>query len=182
MQKPKTLSQLKKTIQQKKGESGSGAYYPKGKDEQDFVDKHEIEMTDDANGNDDEVFKASKVKVAKRADENHGYDKDKDDDVYEEVTEMSDSEKKKAETIVKGMKKNMSSFKKQYGKDAESVMYATANKLAQEEVEESDDVDTALLELYADLTSDNKLIMEQMLEEGLQDELLEALKEEEQNG
>ena len=95
---------------------------------------------------------------------------------------MSDSEKKKAETIVKGMKKNMSSFKKQYGKDAESVMYATANKLAQEEVEESEDVDTALLELYADLTSDNKLIMEQMLEEGLQDELLEALKEEEQNG
>ena len=93
MQKPKTLSQLKKTIQQKKGESGSGAYYPKSKDEQEFVDKHEIEMTDDANGNGDEVFKASKVKVAKRAEENHGYDKDKDDDVYEEVTEMSDSAK-----------------------------------------------------------------------------------------
>lgn len=46
--------------------------------------------------------------------------------------EMTDSEKDKREDIVKGMKKNMASFKKNYGKDAKSVMYATAIKRAME--------------------------------------------------
>lgn len=50
------------------------------------------------------------------------------------IAEMSQGQKDKAETIVKGMKKKMSSFKQKYGKDAESVMYATANKLAQEDL------------------------------------------------
>ena len=50
---------------------------------------------------------------------------------------MSAAEKDKAEDIVKGMKKKASYFIKKYGKDdAKSVMYATANKLAQEEIEE----------------------------------------------
>lgn len=46
--------------------------------------------------------------------------------------EMTDDEKSKREDIVKGMKKNMVSFKKNYGKDAKSVMYATATKRAME--------------------------------------------------
>jgi len=53
------------------------------------------------------------------------------------IAEMSQAEKDKAEDIVKGMKKNASDFRKRYGKDAESVMYATANKMAQENVKES---------------------------------------------
>jgi len=53
------------------------------------------------------------------------------------IAEMSQAEKDKAEDIVKGMKKNASDFKKRYGKDAKSVMYATANKMAQENVKES---------------------------------------------
>ena len=53
------------------------------------------------------------------------------------LAEMSAAEKDKAEDIVKGMKKNLSSFKKRYGKDYKSVMYATANKMAQEQVDES---------------------------------------------
>lgn len=53
------------------------------------------------------------------------------------IAEMSQAEKDKAEDIVKGMKKKASYFKKKYGKDAKSVMYATANKMAQENVEES---------------------------------------------
>jgi hypothetical protein len=40
--------------------------------------------------------------------------------------------KKKKEDIVKGMKKSKKDFKKRYGDDAESVMYATATKLAKE--------------------------------------------------
>lgn len=53
------------------------------------------------------------------------------------LAEMSDAQKNKAEDIVKGMKKKASYFKKKYGKDAKSVMYATANKMAQEDVQES---------------------------------------------
>ena len=49
------------------------------------------------------------------------------------IAEMSAVEKDKAEDIVKGMKKKASYFVKKYGKDAKSVMYATANKMAQEE-------------------------------------------------
>jgi len=40
--------------------------------------------------------------------------------------------KKEKEKVVKGMKKNKSDFKKRYGKDAESVMYATATNIAKE--------------------------------------------------
>ena len=37
------------------------------------------------------------------------------------------------------MKKNKADFVQRYGKDAESVMYATANKMASEEVEEDEE-------------------------------------------
>ena len=53
------------------------------------------------------------------------------------LAEMSAAQKDKAEDIVKGMKKKASYFKKKYGKDAKSVMYATANKMAQEDIDES---------------------------------------------
>jgi archaellum component FlaC len=46
---------------------------------------------------------------------------------------MTSSEKKEKETLVKGMKKAKGEFKKRYGKDAESVMYATATKRAMDE-------------------------------------------------
>jgi len=46
--------------------------------------------------------------------------------------ELTKPEKKEKEKIVKGMKKDKKGFKKRYGDDAESVMYATATKLAKE--------------------------------------------------
>jgi len=46
---------------------------------------------------------------------------------------MTSTEKKEKETLVKGMKKAKGDFKKRYGKDAESVMYATATKRAMDE-------------------------------------------------
>lgn len=49
------------------------------------------------------------------------------------IAEMSQAEKDKAEDIVKGMKKKASDFTKRYGDKAKQVMYATANKLAQED-------------------------------------------------
>jgi len=52
----------------------------------------------------------------------------------EEITieerEMSKPEMNKREEIVKSMKKGMTGFKERYGKDAKSVMYATATKQA----------------------------------------------------
>jgi len=44
---------------------------------------------------------------------------------------LTKGEKKEKEKIVKGMKKSKAEFKKDYGKDAEKVMYATATKMAQ---------------------------------------------------
>jgi hypothetical protein len=54
----------------------------------------------------------------------------------EEVQErtLTPGEKEEKEDIVKGMKKG--GFKKRYGEDAKSVMYATATKLAKEETED----------------------------------------------
>lgn len=46
---------------------------------------------------------------------------------------MDAQETQKKETIVKSMKKNFKDFRKRYGKDAKSVMYATATKLAMKE-------------------------------------------------
>jgi hypothetical protein len=43
---------------------------------------------------------------------------------------MTEPEMKKREDIVKGMKKGLAGFKERYGKDAKSVMYATATKQA----------------------------------------------------
>lgn len=59
-------------------------YVPKAKGEKDFVKKHVVVKHPDANGNGDEVFKASNVKTIKRSPE-HGYDKGEDHKVYEAV-------------------------------------------------------------------------------------------------
>lgn len=96
---------------------------------QEFIDDHEIEMVPDVNGNGDDVFKATNVKTLDRKKEKHGHSA-KDS---EAVNEMSAAEMKKREDIVKGMKKNLSSFTQRYGKDAKSVMYATATKQAMKE-------------------------------------------------
>ena len=46
--------------------------------------------------------------------------------------ELTGSEEAKKEKIVKSMKKDKEGFEKRYGDDAESVMYATATKIAKE--------------------------------------------------
>jgi len=50
-----------------------------------------------------------------------------------EERSLTSGEKEKMEKNVKGMKKNLSGFKERYGKDAKSVMYATATKQAKGE-------------------------------------------------
>ena len=60
----------------------------------------------------------------------------------EEITyeaKMTEKEKKKKEEIVMSMKKKKKEFKDRYGEDGESVMYATATKLAMGEALNSKD-------------------------------------------
>lgn len=75
------MKPLKQILAQKTNDLGG--YKPKSPDEQKFVGKHKIQVTQDANGNDDEVFKASKVKAYERG-EHHGYNPGEDEKVYEE--------------------------------------------------------------------------------------------------
>ena len=68
---------------------------------------------------------------------NSGEEKEKKPMVGEE---MSDDQMKKREEIVKSMKKDKAGFKDRYGDRAETVMYATATKMAmKEEAEELDE-------------------------------------------
>ena len=57
------------------------------------------------------------------------------DEEVEQIEEkhMTDAEMAKREKIVKSMKKGLAGFKSRYGKDAKSVMYATATKQAMKE-------------------------------------------------
>lgn len=243
----KTLRQLQTRIKQAQGVTGTTAYRPKGGDEQKFMDKHEIEVTGDANGNDDEVFKGTKVNKVDREKEKHGYDAEKSMEVHEETEELdelspatlksylkkaktelgiharnvgnpgrsakdqevanksaakrttgatvagkkikmsneetdqvdertlSTGEMKKREDIVKGMKKGLKDFKKRYGADAKSVMYATATKMAKEDI----DYNIQLLELFASLDEENKQFMIEMMDKGLEQEIFEYIKESE---
>jgi hypothetical protein len=83
---------------------------------------------------------------------------------------LTPGEMKKREDFVKGMKKNLASFKQRYGEQAKSVMYATATKMAKEEVDFSD---LTLLSLYMSLDEENQQEMINMIDEGMKSELIE---------
>lgn len=179
----KTLRQLQTKIKQAQGITGTTAYRPKGGDEQKFMDKHEIELTGDANGNGDEVFKGTSVNTVDREKEKHGYDADKAMEVHEEKKlderELSPGEMQKREKFVKGMKKGLKDFKARYGSQAKSVMYATATKMAKEDIDQ--DYDIQLLELFVSLDDENKQFMLEMMDKGLEKEILEYIAESEKN-
>lgn len=59
-------------------------YAPRSDDEKRFIDKHVVVKHADRNGNGDEVFKAKRIKIVKRAPE-HGHEVGKDHEVYEEA-------------------------------------------------------------------------------------------------
>lgn len=96
-----------------------------------FKDKHVVQKTDypvkQKDGSNDDIFSGAKQNRKKRIADN---DQESAEAAYEAV------DKEKREDIVKGMKKNKADFVSRYGKDAESVMYATANKMASEEYDE----------------------------------------------
>jgi hypothetical protein len=69
-------------------------------------------------------------------DEYHVPDPEVKKNKLKKEEKMTDDEMAERERIVKGMKKNIQSFKDKYGERAKEVMYATATKLAKEEVDE----------------------------------------------
>jgi len=82
-----------------------------------------------------DVAKASVQSVKQEATEQDIYVIDADlangvDQVNIEERTLTPAETEKKEDTVKSMKKNLSGFKERYGKDAKSVMYATATKQA----------------------------------------------------
>ncbi len=112
-----------------------GGYTPKAKGEQEFVAKHEIEVTPDANKNGDDVFKASKVKTVKRSPERHGYDKPQDEKVHEEIMTSADKKKEKKLKAKYDDSEMKSSMQKQYGAEkGKQVYFATIRKQAMESV------------------------------------------------
>lgn len=58
-----------------------------------------------------------------------------------EEKHMTDADKAEQERIVKGMKKGFAGFRQRYGKDAKSVMYATATKQAMKEDAVEEEID-----------------------------------------
>jgi len=76
---------MAKTLKDFLNERQLGPMVVKNPDEQKFIDKHVIAKTADRNGNDDEVFKGSKVKMADRKKDRKGYNPGEDEEVYEEL-------------------------------------------------------------------------------------------------
>jgi hypothetical protein len=76
---------MAKTLKDFLNERQLGPMVVKNPDEQKFIDKHAIAKVADRNGNDDELFKGSKVKLADRKKERHGYNPGEDEEVYEEL-------------------------------------------------------------------------------------------------
>jgi hypothetical protein len=240
------MSQLQKIIKQPKGNTGTTSYSPKSDDEQAFVDKHEIQFTDDANGNGDDVFKGMIVKKISRASSRHGYDSPKDQSVNESLTdeelnqliEMSAKMKKKRHEISLALKREnpdwsmdkvfaiatsaaQKAVKEEYGLASEekedkeesgeymkgvrrrvaqrrSELYkdyadkdeksgksngSVYRKMAKRQAElakeefDSNDIDVSILELYLDLDDDNKAILIEMLDNGLEDLISEFIAE-----
>lgn len=60
-------------------------YKPNSGGESKFIKKHKIKPTPDANGNDDAVFKGSKIKIFDRSKSHHGYNPGDDEKLYEET-------------------------------------------------------------------------------------------------
>ena len=76
---------MAKTLKDFLNERQLGPMVVKNPDEQKFIDKHVVAKTADRNGNDDELFKGSKVKMADRPKHRKGYNPGEDEEVYEEL-------------------------------------------------------------------------------------------------
>lgn len=107
------------------------------------MDKHVVKKTADANGNGDDVFRASDIKAYDRSASNHGYNTKQDQEVYEAKSKtlrdilsektLTSAEMKKREEVAKAIERDnpgMPMSKKM------AIATATAKKVAEENDEE----------------------------------------------
>ena len=123
---------MAKTLKDFLNERQLGPMVVKNPDEQKFIDKHVVAKTADRNGNDDELFKGSKVKMADRPKHRKGYNPGEDEEVYE---------------ALKGDQHKIDANKN--GKvDAHDFHLLRKKKKVAEEVEELDELSTEKLLAY----------------------------------
>ena len=123
---------MAKTLKDFLNERQLGPMVVKNPDEQKFIDKHVVAKTDDRNGNDDELFKGSKVKMADRPKHRKGYNPGEDEEVYE---------------ALKGAQHKIDANKN--GKvDAHDFKLLRKKKKVAEEVEELDELSNDTLRNY----------------------------------
>jgi hypothetical protein len=103
---------------------GSG---PKEKQKSPYVDRNSTESKAKIQAARDKMAKDKAAEPGKKM-----LSKMKEDTQLDE-RELSPAEKDAVEVNVKSMKKNLAGFKARYGKDAKSVMYATATKQAKKD-------------------------------------------------
>jgi hypothetical protein len=122
-----------------------------------------------------------------------GTEKGKDKCVKSEELEIQEraldaSETGEKERLVKGMKKSASDFKKRYGKDAKSVMYATATKKAKEHMDTSKSdrrysVEEVTMEEETDLENRKKVRKpSELAKKAKLDHLITKMKEKKEKG
>ena len=123
---------MAKTLKDFLNERQLGPMVVKNPDEQKFIDKHVVAKTADRNGNDDELFKGSKVKMADRPKHRKGYNPGEDEEVYE---------------ALKGTQHKIDANKN--GKvDAHDFHLLRKKKKVAEEAEELDELSTDTLRNY----------------------------------
>lgn len=159
-------------------------YKPKSPDEQKFVDKHIVKTRGDANGNGDDVFKASKVKKVERTKERKGYEPGDDEKVYEEAEKVDEKMNMKTadmgDVITDFRKSDAPQFK---GKTkAQRTAMAIAAKLSAERpMKEEVSLEETLEELVSGLAESSQRVMFDVftrLTEENQERFVETCKEE----
>ena len=173
----KTLKQLR--------EKAPEGYKPETKDGKRFVDKHVVAKTDDANKNDDKLFKASNVKMVDRPSDDHGYNPGQDEEVYEstelEEKKLTGPERKKREEVAKAIERETPGMDKS---KKMAIATATAKRVAEEALDEENLVNF-LDDFYGQLDDEGQQLFDELSEELDIEELLQIIDDAlngEQNG
>lgn len=131
---------------------------------QEFIDDHEIEHIPDANGNGDDVFKATNIKHAIKKEPKHGYTAKKAEGVNEKVLSMGELKKRKE--IADAIKRDHPEYS-----DAKKMAIATARaKEVAEEVEQFEDIFEAMVAEKYDTEVEAVTTMLEAVYESLEDD------------
>ena len=124
---------------------------------QEFIDDHEVNYVPDANGNGDDVFKATNIKHAIKKEPKHGYTAKKSEDVNEKTLTMAELAKRKE--IADAIKRDHPEYS-----DEKKMRIATAMAKKVAEEEEVDQFDSIFEAMVAEKYSQEVEAVTTMLE------------------